>query len=863
MVAVLTSFPTSLFPCPCHSEYFLFKNLFEGGGGEETCANWHVPYRLFSNEGFTHAFDERGQSGFARGEGAGIVILKPLSAAQRDRDPIHAVVANTGVNQDGKTQGITNPNGDAQEELIRKTYENAGIDMLDVGYVEMHGTGTKVGDPLEAAAVHRALTKNRPANDPIYIGSVKSNVGHLEGASGIVSLIKSAMMLEREFVLPMADFRHPNKKIPFDDWRMKITRSTRPFPAGKKYISISNYGFGGTNAHAIVGKAPRYDAFQDARAAHDEKEDGSASSSTADDSKYKVTVQEPVSPTADSKYKVVVVSGHSNEALQQRMEELSIYFEQRPEAFEKMLFGNVAYTLGSRRTHLPFRLALTVASNDEFSYQLQQRKGKNASRIGSAPTIGFVFTGQGAQWARMGMGLMKEYPVFAQVIHEADRTLSALGAPFSMLEEMEKEASVSNVNAPHISQPACTVLQVALVALLKSWGITPSAVVGHSSGEIASAFAAGAFDVSSAVALAYLRGHMTLLLKQKATDVHGGMIAVGAGADYIKPLLEELPGYAIIACVNSPSSVTVSGDRSAIVALDNILKERQVFARQLKVDVAYHTRHMEIVGEDYLAAIDKYKPATQSSKTTFYSSVVGKKQPADLKLDASYWVANLTSPVLFAQAVQAMCSPDNEDRPNLLVEVGPHSALKGPVIDSLKSLGGNIASKTGYTPTIVRGADAMLSILATASSLYTQGASLDFTNVNFPHTKAKYQTVLTDLPKYPWQHDTRYWHEPRIAKKHLTRDHARNDILGVLANYSNDLEPTWRNVIRLDEIPWLRDHRMQDMVVFPFAGYVCVFIPFCCHYSLCWHKLTRTRNLGLHGCRGYCSSFQGQGSVLL
>ena len=740
-----------------------------------------------------------------------MVVLKPLSAAWRDRDPIRALIANTGVNQDGKTQGITNPNGDAQEALIRETYESAGLDIRDVGFAELHGTGTKVGDPLETGAVHRALTKNRPANDPLYVGSVKSNVGHLEGASGVISLIKAAMMAQSELILPNADFKFPNKKIPFDDYRMKVTRTTRPWPAGKKYISISNYGFGGTNAHCIVERAPKRNAFNEAKQGDEEAK---ARGKTV--------------ATADSKHKLVVLSGHSNEALQARMNDMSIYFEQRPEVFEKMLFGNVVYTLGCRRTHHPFRLALTATSNDELSFLIQQRKGKNVPRSGGVPTIGFIFTGQGAQWARMGVDLIKEYPVFADVIYEADRTLRNLGAPFSMLEELEKEASNSEVNTPHISQPACTVVQVALVALLKSWGITPSAVVGHSSGEIAAAYAAGAYDVSSAVALAYLRGQMTLLLKQKATDVHGGMIAVGAGPEEVKPMLAELPGYAILACINSPSSVTVSGDRNAIVALDGILKEKQIFARQLKVDVAYHTRHMEIVGEDYLSAISQYKPQEQNSKTTFYSSVVGKKQPADLLLDASYWVANLTSPVLFAQGVQAMCSPENEERPNLLIEVGPHSALKGPVIDSLKGLGGSVASKTAYSPTIVRNADAKLSLLNTASALFTNGANVNFVEVNFPHTKAKYQDVLTDIPRYPFQHDVRHWHEPRVLKNHIHRDGQRDDVLGVLANYSNDLEPTYRNILRTDEVPWLRDHRMQGMSVFPIAGYVSAL---CCHFG--------------------------------
>lgn len=743
-------------------------------------------YRLFNDEGKTYAFEERAKSGFARGEGAGVVLLKPLSAAIRDKDPIRAVIAHTGVNQDGRTKGITLPNEKAQENLIRRVYSEANLNPDECGFAEMHGTGTKAGDPIEAAAVHAALGQNRTARNPLYIGSVKSNIGHLEGASGIASIIKAAMILDNGLLLPNADFKKPNPNIPLNEWNMKVVNSTRPWPRGKKYISVSNYGFGGANAHVVMQKPPA-----PTQAADDAEADG------------------------DPKRRLFLISANDKDSLKTRIHDFGVYFEQRPEVFENSLFGNFAYTLGSKLSQLSYRLAVSATSLDELGIRLAQLK-VNPARVLGAPTIAFVFTGQGAQWAQMGIPLMADYPVFKSAIVQADECLRKLGAEFSLLEELEKDASESQINSPHLSQPACTALQVALTDLLRSWGILPSSVVGHSSGEIGAAYAAGIYDLEAAMALSYRRGQMTQLLKKSFPLLKGTMIAIGAGPEAVKPMLKTLGSYATIACVNSPSSVTVSGDVSAIDELEPILQEQALFNRRLKIDVAYHSDHMKNVAEAYLAAIESIQPATTST-ATFFSSVTGEiAQPSDL--GPAYWIQNLTSSVLFSDALSKMCD-DEETRPNLLIEVGPHSALKGPILDIQKSLG-PAASKIGYAPTVVRNADPSETVMDAAGAAYVRGASLKITDLNFPSSNANNRSFLRDLPRYPWQHSTRYWHESRIADKHVKRDGVRNDVLGAQAMYSNDLEPTWRNIVRLDDIPWLRDHKMQGMIVYPMAGYV-------------------------------------------
>ncbi|CAI7598063.1 unnamed protein product [Penicillium discolor] len=748
--------------------------------------------QLFNDEGKTFSFDERATSGFARGEGSGVVILKPLDAALRDKDPVRAVIIHSGVNQDGRTQGITLPNGQAQEELIRRVYKEAKLNPDECGFVEMHGTGTKAGDPIEAKAVHAALGRNRTPRNPLYIGSVKSNIGHLEGASGIIAIIKAAMMLDRELMLPNAEFKKANPNIPMSEWNMKVLTTTRPWPSRKKYLSVSNYGFGGTNAHAVLEKAP-------------------LSSKAPDEAVEDVEV--------DPKCKLFLISANDKESLRTRIKDFGIYFEQHPEVFEKTLFGNFAYTLGNKMSQLSYRVGVSATSLDELGIRLAQLK-INPSRVLGTPIVSFVFTGQGAQWAQMGVTLMHEYPVYKLAIKRADQYLRDLGAEFSLIEELEKDASTSGIDSPHLSQPACTALQIALVNLLESWGIRPASVVGHSSGEISAAYAAGIYGLEGAMALAYWRGQMTSLLKSSFPFLKGTMIAVGTSREGIKPMLKALSGYATVACVNSPSSVTVSGDVSAIDELERVLEDKKFFNRKLRIDVAYHSDHMKKVAGAYLTAIETIQ-RFPSAKASFFSSVFGRSaEPSEL--GPEYWIANLTSPVLFSDALGKIVS-DDETRPNLLVEIGPHSTLKGPIMDTLKSLGPTV-SKIAYTPTILRQVDAAESVLDTAAAAYVRGATLNMTGVNFPKTSAANRWFLSNLPRYPWQHGTRYWHVARISQKHTGRDRARNDVLGVLANYSNDLEPTWRNIIRLDEVPYLRDHKMQGVVVYPMAGYLVMAI---------------------------------------
>lgn len=375
------------------------------------------------------------------------------------------------------------------------------------------------------------------------------------------------------------------------------------------------------------------------------------------------------------------------------------------------------------------------------------------------------------------------------------------------------------VSEAHLSQPSCTAVQLALVDLFRTWGIHPTAVAGHSSGEIGAAYAAGIITFESAMAVAYHRGRLIPILKQRFPGLQGRMMAVGGSKEDVAPLIDALTANEVrIACFNSPSSLTISGDEPAIAELERVVEEKQMFVRRLLVDVAYHSHHMNLVAKDYRASIAKL-PAPVPTNVRFHSSLYGQLIDGT-GLQPNYWVDNLTCPVRFSEALQTMLEPvgDHKTGINMLIELGPHSALQGPIKQILKAVGG-AAAKIPYASALVRKKDAVESAMDVAASLFTKGASLNFSAINFPKS-TKAPTLLTDLPRYPWNYSSRYWQESRMTQMHKHRTAPRNDIIGTLANYSNDLEPTWSNIIRLDDLPWLQHHKIQSLTIFPMSGFV-------------------------------------------
>ncbi|KAJ5082272.1 hypothetical protein N7532_011315 [Penicillium argentinense] len=736
--------------------------------------------RLLADSGKSYAFDQRG-SGFGRGEGAGVIVLKSLEDAEAAQDAIRSVIVNTGINQDGRTRGIAMPNGDAQEALIRQVYKEAQVDPAMTGFVEAHGTGTKVGDPLEATALNAVFGKGRTAKQPLLIGSIKSNLGHLEGSSGIVAVIKTALMLERGFVLPNCNYDKSNEEIPMDKWHMK------PWPRGKNYASVNNFGFGGTNAHVVLERAPRHTG-------------------------------EGIQNTDPLKRKVFIASGHDKKAALDCIHRLATYMDLNPFIFNDSLMDNMAYTLGQRRSFHPWRVAVAASHNADLS--ASWAKIPEPVRSSKEPSIGFVFTGQGAQWHGMGKELLHTYPVFEKTMKAVDASLKTLGGTFSIIDELLLEdPAASKISAAYMSQPACTAVQLALVDLLSSWGVRPKAVVGHSSGEIAAAYAAGILTLDECVRVAYCRGVAANIVANDES-VHGAMLAVGAHAGDIQQILDAMRGKrAVIACENSDTSVTLSGDKDVISSLQEALDKEGIFTRMLHVDVAYHSHHMQRVSQQYSSLLGKIAP--RPSRVPFHSTVHGKLVPGST-LDTSYWVQNLVSRVEFVKGVRSLLDTEQPTgQIDTLVEIGPHPALQTPTKDIVSNYAPNRTMQ--FEHTLKRKMDAIGAVQQLAMSLFTHGMmTLDFQEINFPNLdrSPRKPALITNLPKYPWNHTERYWINPRMSDNIYHAKFPRSDILGKLTIENVDFEPRWRNLIRADDNPWIRQHRVHESNVYPMTGFL-------------------------------------------
>ncbi|RFU76193.1 polyketide synthase [Trichoderma arundinaceum] len=702
---------------------------------------------VLSPTGSCKTFDAKAD-GYARGEAINAIFIKKLEDAIRDGDPVRGVIRATATNFDGKTIGITNPNQEAHVNLMRRAYSVAGISNIsDTAFVECHGTGTSVGDPMETGAVGQVF-----GSHGIYIGSVKPNIGHGEGASGLNSLIKAVLSLEHETIPPQINFSEPSPKIRWDKYNFRVPTKPTPWPSDRLQ-------------RAIVDSAKLYIP-----------------------QKQKVFDQNP---------HLLVFSAHQGDSLKQRAAKILNYAQRHPDCLP-----DLSYTLGARREDLGQRaFAVYDGANPPELSPIVKPK--------DSPRVNFVFTGQGAQWAGMGADLLARYPSFRSDIRNMDATLKKLPqAPeWSIEEELIRPMEESRIQQPEFSQPICTALQIGVVNLLRGWDITPAAVVGHSSGEMGAAYAAGALTLEAAIIIAYYRGQVT----QNHGRV-GAMAAVGLGREDASLYLQD---GVVIACENSPKSVTLSGD---VECLDEVIASIKkdlpdCFARKLRVERAYHSHHMCEIGDRYEKLLQGLIK-DQKPQIPIFSSVTRRQIKRAGQLGPSYWRQNLENPVLFSPAIQLMMHSAIRD--TVYLEIGPHAALSGPLRDIFKSI--QIPSASIYIPTLIRNESGPKSMLSALGRLYQEAVP-----VNIAATTPG-RTVLTDLPNYAWQHDTAYWYESRVSRDWRLRKFPPHELLGNRILESDDLEPSWRNMFRLDDVPWARDHKIQDDIVFPAAAFIAMVI---------------------------------------
>ncbi|WDK17260.1 beta-ketoacyl synthase domain-containing protein [Colletotrichum graminicola] len=653
----------------------------------------------------------------------------------------------------------------------------AGVtDLSKTAMVECHGTGTPVGDPLEVSAVANIWGENG-----IYIGSVKPNIGHGEGAAGLSSVIKMVLALENSTIPPNINFKTPNPRIPWETARLKVPTEPLPWPTDRcERVSVNGFGIGGSNAHVSVDVRVCLTALILYQVLLE---------STTCFGLPSIRILNKSNPETPY-HRLLAFSAKHPDSVKSLTNKVENYLNQSSGSL-----NNVAYSLAARREIHTYRaFCVTDGSSALQISPVIKRKC-------STPDVVWVFTGQGAQWAQMGKELIEQEPLFGERIDSLDKILAGLSEPPSwtikgLLVASEDESRLSEAE---FSQPCLLAIQVALVDLLRSWGVVPSAVVGHSSGETAAAYASGAITAEEAILIAYHRGQITRLIKA----VHNGsMAAVGLGRHQAEKFLR--PGV-IVGCENSPSNVTLSGESDVLQdVLHNIrLKNPEVLARALRVECGYHSHHMKTAAEDFTARLEGL---LQNKKpcVPFYSSVTGVK---NTDMSHSYWVNNVLSPVLFSTAVQSVL--DDFTSP-VFVEIGPHSALAGPIRQILQ-----FKNRTAqYIPTLMRSQDAMPALLKTAGELWLAGTTIDIAIVNPPGQ------FLTDLPTYPWHYDKEYWLESRLSRSWRFRKFPHHELLGSRVEEISDALPSWRCNLRLDDVSWLGDHVVRDQTIFPASGFI-------------------------------------------
>ncbi|KAF5853676.1 hypothetical protein GGP41_006479 [Bipolaris sorokiniana] len=732
--------------------------------------------------------------GYARAEGVNLIYIKPLSAAIRHGNPIRAIIRGSAINADGKTPGLSMPSSSSQEDMIRRAYQTAGIPESDItrtAFVECHATGTPTGDPIEATAVTNVF-----GNGGVYIGSVKPNVGHSEGASGITSIIKAVLALENRVIPPNIKFETPNPKIPFLEKDIKVPTDCISWPKDKlERVSVNNFGIGGANAHFILESAASYGVISDIPDSERER-------STFDSVKFG---------------KLFLMTANTSESLEMQTQSLWQYAMSNDTKAE-----HGSYTLACRREHFAHRAFSVIQAMSVDSHA-------GVSIVGaSPPRLVMIFTGQGAHWPRMGIELLQSNTTFASSIKEMDRELRKLPTPptWSIQEELAKDADSSNLDTAAISQPVCTAVQIALVDALASLAIKPHSVLGHSSGEIAAAYAANRISRRAAIILAYYRG----LVSQAATR-SGAMAAIGLSWNEVTAFLQE---GVVLACNNSPSNVTISGDEAAVRDVVEAIQTRnpEVFVRMLKVSTAYHSHHMFNAGNEYEEMVasfleDEVPHNSTSTNPEFFSTVTGLSLPDSKCIDARYFRHNLESPVLFLQALNSLLT-ESEDaaRRNLcFLEVGPHSTLSGP----LRQIFQQNSVVHPYASCLHRKKNADATYLAALGTLWQHGLDFDLHRLTNPLGTAK---VLTDMPTYPWYHGKAHISQNRITQAWRYPKFPHHELLGSLILENNEDQPSFRNLLQLENAPWIRDHNIDGDVVFPGAAYVTMAGEACRRQSL-------------------------------
>jgi acyl transferase domain-containing protein/NADPH:quinone reductase-like Zn-dependent oxidoreductase/acyl carrier protein len=734
-------------------------------------------------------FGDAAANGYVRSEGCGLLVLKDLSKALADGDFIHAVIHGSAVNNDGSSCGyMATPCKEGQMDLLRKAYRDAGISPNMVKYIEAHGTGTSAGDPVELRALGEVLSQDRAHHTPCLVGSIKTNLGHTEGAAGVAGVIKTALAIRNRQIPASLNFTTPNPKFSWDTYPLKIPTRTSPWPSGDGPLiaGVSGFGIAGTNAHIVLGEAPV--------------------------SPLATGVRSLPEGQVDNRW-ILPISAHCVQGLRQMAAKLHSWCAA---AGEEIPLDDLCATAARRREHLEYRAAIVAGTSGQLQERLRAFAGGETpegvifrdERIRPEGKLAFVYSGQGSQWLGMCRDLMAHSAVFRKTLLRCDKALEPFvdWSPMGQLEASENDSRLHHTN---VLQPLLFAVHVALTAQWRAWGVTPDAVVGHSMGEPAAAHAAGVLDLESAAKIIALRSRL-----MKRAGGRGAMALVELST---AEAASEIRGYGeklVIAGSNSPRATVVSGDPAVLEAFLGVLERRRVFCRKLNMNVACHSPQMgPLRGElvDGLAGL-----APQPATVPIYSTVYGAPMDGNA-FDAGYWGDNLRQPVKFAQTIDGML----KDGHTVFIEISPHPVLLRAIDEC--ALADNLGTGRPCItlPSLVRGQDEPATILESLGAVYNLGHSFDW------HGLYGRPLRRVTLPTYPWQRE-RHWFEEKLGQARSRRlskgrvDGRRRHVLlehHINSSVHNDLH-LWQSELNMARLPWLEEHKVQNRMVFPAAAFI-------------------------------------------
>ncbi len=733
---------------------------------------------FLSPDGYCKSFDADGK-GYVRGEGAGVVILKPLDQAEKDGNNIYAVIKNAVVNFDGYTKdGMTVPNEFAQQKMLEDAYSGANIDPSEVDYVEAHGTGTIVGDPKECTAFGHVFAKDRDVKKPLIIGSIKSNIGHTEAVAGIAGLTKLALCIKNKQIPQNLHFNNPNPKIKFDEWKLKVPTKLMNWPGkkDKKAIAgVNSFGAGGTNAHIVLEE-------------------------------YISDFQQELSKQDKDEYNFPYVFSLSAASLESLKKLAERYIDFINNSQDDLL--DICYSILKNRSNLKEKLVIICNSKEDLIKKLSLyiSDSKNPQIITGKTKkdeklkIAFICSGQGPQWYGMGRQLMAKSQIFADISNKIDRIFFKI-AGYSILEEMSKDSADSKISETRIAQPAIMIIQIGLIEIWKSFGIDPDGIVGHSIGEVAAAYGAGSLNLEQAVNVIYNRSK-----EQDKASGKGKMLATSLPLSKSIQITQKYNNQVSIAALNGPESTVLSGDIVPLEEIAQELEEKEIFNRFLKINVPFHSHYMEMTKEEMLKSLKDLEP--KRANISLYSTVTGLKE-SGLNLNANYWYKNVRDTVYFVNAIEKMIN----DGFNYFIEIAPHPILGAGVNDML-----SVQKKDGYVISSlsrnIKNFEAGIEYEVNDILSATAKTQIATQKVNLLNIYKQYNPKSIKLPNYIWNHKE-YWSESKEHEISRLKKQKHPFIKNIIKSLSDKNSA----IIELDLNPnkhlFLNDHKIDGVIVIP------------------------------------------------